>query len=72
MGLLTWEWWGWGSVYLAGAAQVWLFSRWIGSFSAWAALIYPVPLLFFFGLFGWSAMRSGKTVTWKGREIRAD
>jgi len=35
-------------------------------------LVYPVPLIFFFGLMARSARRSGKTVTWKGREICAD
>jgi 4,4'-diaponeurosporenoate glycosyltransferase len=62
----------WLAVYLACAAQVACFSRMVGGFHWHAALFYPVPLVFFFALFTRSAMRSGKNVTWKGREIRAD
>jgi 4,4'-diaponeurosporenoate glycosyltransferase len=62
----------WLAVYLACAAQVAWFSRRVGGFHWHAALFYPVPLVFFFALFARSAMRSGKNVTWKGREIRAD
>jgi 4,4'-diaponeurosporenoate glycosyltransferase len=62
----------WLVVYLACAAQVGWFARRVGGFHRHAALFYPVPLVFFFALFARSAMRSGKNVTWKGREIRAD
>jgi hypothetical protein len=31
-----------------------------------------VPLIFFFAVFARSALRSGKSVNWKGREFRAD
>jgi 4,4'-diaponeurosporenoate glycosyltransferase len=62
----------WGAVYLLCAAQVWWFSRQIGAFKGYAALFYPVPLIFFFAVFAWSVFRSGKTVAWKGREIHAD
>jgi 4,4'-diaponeurosporenoate glycosyltransferase len=62
----------WGATYLASAAQVGWFSRQIGSFRWIAALLYPVPLIFFFAVFARSAMRSGKQVIWKGRDIRAD
>jgi 4,4'-diaponeurosporenoate glycosyltransferase len=62
----------WLGVYLACAAQVAWFARRVGGFHWHAALFYPVPLVFFFALFARSAMRSGKNVTWKGREIRAD
>ncbi len=68
----TGDWLWWGGVYLLCAAQVCWFSRQIGSFRWMAALLYPVPLVFFFAVFARSAMRSGKQVTWKGREIRAD
>jgi 4,4'-diaponeurosporenoate glycosyltransferase len=61
-----------GAVYLLCAAQVWWFSRQIGAFRWFTTLLYPVPLVFFFAVFARSAMRSGKQVTWKGREIRAD
>jgi len=62
----------WLLVYLACMAQVAWFARRVGGFHWHAALFYPVPLVFFFALFARSAMRSGKNVTWKGREIRAD
>ena len=62
----------WGAVYLLCAAQVGWFSRQVGAFRWFSALLYPVPLIFFFIIFARSAARSGKQVTWKGREIRAD
>lgn len=62
----------WGPAYLACAAQVAWFSRQIGSFRWLTALLYPLPLLFFFVVFARSALRSGKQVSWKGRQIRAD
>jgi 4,4'-diaponeurosporenoate glycosyltransferase len=62
----------WIAVYLASALQVGWLARLVGAFPWYAALFYPVPLVFFFVLFARSARRSGKNVTWKGREIRAD
>jgi 4,4'-diaponeurosporenoate glycosyltransferase len=62
----------WGAMYLGCAAQVGWLSRRVGAFRWYTALLYPVPLLFFFAVFARSALRSGKAVTWKGREIRAD
>ena len=62
----------WGPAYLLCAAQVGWFSRQIGTFRWFTALLYPVPLVFFFVVFARSALRSGKTVAWKGREMRAD
>jgi len=59
-------------VYALGAAQVAWVSRRVGAFRWYAAVLYPVPLVFFFVVFARSALRSGKQVTWKGREIRAD
>ncbi len=61
-----------GAVYLLCAAQVAWFGRRVGAFRWYAALLYPLPLVFFFVVFARSAMRSGKKVTWKGREIDAD
>jgi 4,4'-diaponeurosporenoate glycosyltransferase len=73
MGLLvTGDWLGWGLFYLLCAAQVAWLSRLVGTFRWLTALFYPVPLIFFFVVFFWSVLRSGRTVTWKGREIRAD
>ena len=62
----------WGAAHLLCAAQVAWLARRIGSFRWFTALLYPVPLVFFFAVFTLSAMRSGKQVTWKGRQIRAD
>jgi len=62
----------WGAAYLMCTAQVGWFARQIGAFRWFTALLYPVPLIFFFAVFTRSAMRSGKQVTWKGRAIRAD
>jgi len=70
--LATGDWLWWGPLYLLCAAQVGWLSPQIGSFRRMTALLYPVPLVFFFAVFARSAMRSGKQVTWKGREIRAD
>jgi 4,4'-diaponeurosporenoate glycosyltransferase len=62
----------WGLAYLLCAAQVGWIACLVGTFRWFTALLYPVPLIFFFVLFFWSVLRSGRTVTWKGREIRAD
>jgi 4,4'-diaponeurosporenoate glycosyltransferase len=62
----------WILIYLACAGQVAWLARRVGGFRLYAALFYPVSMVFFFAVFGRSAMRSGKSVTWKGREIRAD
>ena len=61
-----------GLLYLLCAAQVAWFGRKVGAFRWYAALLYPVPLGFFFVVFALSFMRAGKLVTWKGREIHAD
>lgn len=61
-----------GGLYLLCAAQVGWLGRRVGAFRWYAALLYPLPLGFFFIVFAWSALRSGKPVTWKGREIHAD
>jgi 4,4'-diaponeurosporenoate glycosyltransferase len=70
--LLTGDSLAWGVAYLLCAAQVSWFSRKIGAFRWFTGLLYPVPLIFFFAVFTRSVMRSGKFVSWKGREIRAD
>jgi 4,4'-diaponeurosporenoate glycosyltransferase len=62
----------WGAVYLLCALQVRWLSRQVGAFRWCTALLYPIPLLFFFAVFARSALRSGGRVRWKGREIRAD
>ena len=70
--LMTGDWLRWGAMYLLCATQVAWFGRLVGAFRWFTALLYPVPLIFFFLVFAWSAARSGKRVSWKGREIRAD
>lgn len=70
-GLLTGNWLAWGALYLLFALQVGWFSRQVGAFRWFAALLYPLPLVFFFVVFSVSLARSGKAVRWKGRAIRA-
>lgn len=60
------------ALYLLFAAQLAIVFRQVGTYRWYAALLYPVPLAFFFGVFTWSVLRSGRSVTWKGRTIRAD
>lgn len=69
--LITGGSWAWSAAYLLCAAQVYWGSRQIGAFRWWAALVYPVPLVFFFAVFACSARRAGKQVSWKGRTIHA-
>lgn len=71
-GLATGDWPRWGAAYLLCALQVAWFSRLIGAFRWFTSALYPVPLVFFFVVFAWSVLRSGKRVHWKGREIVAD
>ena len=71
-GLVTGDWLRWGTAYLLCAVQVAWFSRLAGAFRWFTAVLYPVPLIFFFVVFAWSMLRSGKRVQWKGREILAD
>lgn len=68
---MTGNWLCWGAAYLLCALQVGWLARRIGAFRWWTALVYPVPLVFFFAVFARSAMRGGKQVTWKGRTIHA-
>jgi 4,4'-diaponeurosporenoate glycosyltransferase len=72
VGLATGDWLHWGPAYLLCAVQVAWFSRLVGAFRWFTAVLYPVPLIFFFVVFAWSVLRSGKHVNWKGREILAD
>ena len=60
----------WILLYLVFGIQVALLARKVGSFSPLIGLVYPLPLLCFFGLFTRSAMKSGRQVTWKGRQFR--
>lgn len=63
--------WNWTAAYLLSAAQVGWYARRLGAFRWWTALLYPVPLVFFFVVFARSARRAGGQVSWKGRTIHA-
>jgi hypothetical protein len=69
--VMTGDWLRWGAMYLLCVAQVAWFGRLVGGFRWITALLYPLPLIFFL-VFAWSAARSGKPVSWEGREIRTD
>ena len=76
-GMMLGAWWvpvtPWVAVvYALYAGQVAMLLRQVGAFRWYTALLYPVPLVFYFAVFTRSALRSGKQVTWKGRTIRAD
>jgi len=65
---------GWltAGAWLAVAAQLrWMLRR-VGSFSAWTAVLFPMPLLAFIVLFAGSvgARVLRRRVTWRGRTIR--
>jgi 4,4'-diaponeurosporenoate glycosyltransferase len=70
--LLGGGWLPWLAAYMLCALQVAWLARALGSFHWTGMVFYPLPLVFFFGLFAWAATRSGRKVTWKGREIDAD
>ena len=61
-----------GPVYLIYVLQLAFALRRVGSFRWYTALLYPIPLIFFFVVFAVSALRSGRQVQWKGRSFRAD
>jgi 4,4'-diaponeurosporenoate glycosyltransferase len=60
-----------GVLYLAFASQLFLFARQIGNFNPLTCLFYPVPLLFYFGIFAGSLYRKvrGRSVSWRGRTL---
>ncbi len=58
-------------VYLLYAAQLYAILRRIGNFRWYTALLYPIPLAFYFVVFTRSILRSGRSVNWKGRTIHA-
>lgn len=61
----------WGILYLCYALQIyWMLAR-VGSFKLYTALLYPVPLVFFFVVFAYSffIIFIRRRVQWKGREL---
>jgi 4,4'-diaponeurosporenoate glycosyltransferase len=58
-------------LYLAFAIQIAWLSRKIGSFRLSTAFLYPIPLVFYFVIFGRSMWlhHARRTITWKGRRI---
>jgi 4,4'-diaponeurosporenoate glycosyltransferase len=62
---------GFAIVYLLLALQLWWFASRIGSYRAFTCLLYPLPLLFYFGIFGQSLYRRvfKRKVQWRGRQI---
>lgn len=62
----------WGLLYLLYTIQVASIARKVGSFPFLSALLFPIPLIFFFTVYAHSAWKSGRNVTWKGRTIDAD
>jgi 4,4'-diaponeurosporenoate glycosyltransferase len=59
------------ALYLLNVAQVAWYARQLGTFRPAAALLYPVPLAFYFVTFAqsaWGRMR-GAPVSWRGRRL---
>jgi len=61
-------------LYLLYSLQLLAVLKRIGTFRYATAFLFPVPLLFYLGVFAWSTLRMllGRKVTWKGREIDGD
>lgn len=59
------------SVYVLFAAQVLWYARQLGSYRVITAVAYPIPLVFYFVLFGRAAWLQlwGRPVVWRGREV---
>ena len=68
----TWPALEWSVLYVLFALQVFAHLRRLGSFRFLTALVYPIPLFFFFGVFSKSVARTRRRgeVHWKGRVIR--
>lgn len=64
--------WSGAVIYVLYAVQLFVLARRMGRFHWWTCLFYPVPLLFYFAIFFVSVLRFGRSVSWKGRTIRAD
>jgi len=58
-------------LYGMAVGQVIFFARQIGSFRVLSCILFPLPLLFFFGLFSTSVIRRsmGRRTLWRGRKV---
>jgi 4,4'-diaponeurosporenoate glycosyltransferase len=65
---------GWGTAYLAYVAQIYWMLRRVGTFRFYAALLYPLSLLFFMVVFFYSVFLIfvRRSVRWKGVKIRLE
>jgi 4,4'-diaponeurosporenoate glycosyltransferase len=59
------------ALYAAFAGQLYWLLRGIGSFSPGAAVLFPVPLAFYFAVFFRSELKAllGRTTSWRGRDV---
>ncbi|MGB6223335.1 MAG: glycosyltransferase family 2 protein [Haloferula sp.] len=57
--------------YLAVAITLIILFRQVGRFSCWSALLFPIPLFFYQGLFASALIhkKKGGTTQWKGRDV---
>lgn len=64
---------GHGATYAAFALQLAILLRRVGAYWIVTALLYPLPLAFFFAVFARSIFRTGTrgSISWKGRPVRA-
>lgn len=60
------------TLYCFFVIQIFILLRNLGSYRFYTAIFYPVPLLFFFLIFGRSILNRRRGVSWKGRVIHAD
>ena len=59
------------ALYLLNVAEVAWYGRQLGTFRTTTALLYLIPLVFYFATFAqstWKKMR-GKPVAWRGRQV---
>ena len=64
---------GHAATYALMAFQIALLLRCLGNYRLLTALLYPLPLLFFFAVFARSIVRArtATSISWKGRPVRA-
>lgn len=59
------------SLFVLYAAQMYWMLRRVGNFGVWPALLYPIPVAYFLGVFFYSMFRTfvRRNVSWKGRSV---